>query len=434
MTAPVKIGIRHEDKNPWEARIPLVPAHLGRLAREHGVVIAVQSSPQRAFREEEFTREGIEIAKELDDCQVIMGVKEIPKDLFEPGKTYVFFSHVIKGQPYNMPMLRRMMEKKCNLIDYECIVDDAGRRLVFFGVHAGLAGMIDALWTLGQRLANDGIDSPLAELEPARKYPDLAAAKAKIQEIGARLKAGTTLGALGPVVIGISGNGRVSRGAQEISTLLDPEPVSPEALLSGSGLKPGRLHQVIFEEPHFVRPNDPNETFDLQTYYDHPERFTGIFSRYLPHLTMLVNCIYWEERYPRLVTKEDLRKLYGTPDPRLRVIGDISCDIEGSIEVTVKGTDPGNPVYVYDVDRGAIRDGFEGRGPVIMAVEILPTEIPRESSLAFSEALVDLIPALAKSDPSKSFEDWALPGPLKRATILHQGRLTEHFAHLAKFL
>ena len=183
-----------------------------------------------------------------------------------------------------------------------------------------------------------------------------------------------------------------------------------------------------------VRPTS-DAPFDLRDYYQHPERYAGRFADYLPHLTMLVNCIYWEDKYPRLVTKDDLRGLYADgAQPKLRVIGDISCDIEGSVEATVKPTDPGAPVYVYDPAQDAAVDGFEGHGPLMMAVEILPTEIPRESSAAFSEALVGMMTGLASADPSGSFEDWALPDPLKRAVILHKGALTERFAYISEFL
>ena len=184
-----------------------------------------------------------------------------------------------------------------------------------------------------------------------------------------------------------------------------------------------------------VRPVQPGAVFELQDYYDHPAKYVGVFDQYLPHLTMLVNGIFWTPRYPRLVTIEALRTLYaGGATPRLKVIGDISCDPEGSIEVTVKATDPGNPVYVYDVDRGAAVDGFAGRGPVLLAVEILPAELPRESSEAFSNALVGLLPGLANSDPSGDFADWRLPDPLKRAVILHRGKLTEKFAGVQEYL
>lgn len=428
----VKVGIRAEDKSIWEKRIPLVPDHIAAL-REKGCDIVVEPSTQRAFGAEEFTAANIPLAEDLGDCDVVMGVKEIPSARFQAGKTYVFFSHTIKGQPYNMAMLKRLMALGCQLIDYECIVDDADRRLVFFGTHAGLAGMIDSLWALGQRFALDGHTTPLADLKQALAYPSLADAKAAIAAAGRACRAEGALAGVGPVVLGVTGNGRVSQGAQEISALLEPIPLTPAELLAGGAKDPGEIYQVVFEEEDMAAPKDGGE-MDRATYYAHPDRFEGTFPRFLPHLSALVNCIYWEERYPRLVSKADLHALWADGTPKLKVIGDISCDIEGSVEATVKPASPGEPVFVYDLDRDAAVDGIEGRGPVIMAVEILPTEIPRDASLAFSEALVDLMPALAKEAPPEAFEDWALPAPLKRAVILHRGELTERYRYMQDFL
>ncbi len=434
-----KIGIRREDKTEWERRVPLTPEHVRQLAETHEVPFAVQRSPQRVFDEAAYQACGAPVTEDLADCPIIMGVKEIPLDVFEPGKTYVFFSHTIKGQPYNMPMLRRMMELGCNLIDYEKITDDQGRRLVFFGFYAGLAGMIDTLWSLGQRLRVEGRQTPLERIRPAHQYASLDAAREHLTTIARECADGDVLAELGPVVCGFAGYGQVSQGAQDIYSLFEPEVITPDELLS-SAFKPqnGRFYQVVFEERHMVRPNSANAVFELQDYYENPENYDGIFDRYLGKLTMLVNCIYWAPQYPRLVTLDALNTVYGiyarAPQPRLRVIGDISCDPQGSIECTVRATDPGNPVYVYDLGRHEAVDGFAGNGPVIMAVEILPTELPRESSKAFGDALLGLVPGLAAAECTERFEDWQLPDPLKRAVILHRGRLTPDYAYIAEFL
>jgi len=173
----------------------------------------------------------------------------------------------------------------------------------------------------------------------------------------------------------------------------------------------------------------------VQDYYDHPEKYRSVFHTYLPHLTLLVNCVYWEAKYPRLVTKADLRRLYGgTEPPRLRVIGDISCDIEGAIEGTVKCTEPGDPVYVYDPDEDRAIDGFEGPGPVVLAVDILPSELPRDASIYFSGVLMQYIPAIAQADYSVPFEELALPPEIKRAVIVYQGELTSDYRYLEKYV
>ena len=176
------------------------------------------------------------------------------------------------------------------------------------------------------------------------------------------------------------------------------------------------------------------KAFDLQDYYAHPDLYKPIFSPHLSHLSVLVNGIYWEARYPRLATKQDLAVLFQQGAPRLRVIGDISCDVEGAVQCTVRSTDPGSPTYVYDPLTGETRDGFEGRGVVVLAVDNLPCELPKEASSDFGKVLVEFIPALVRADFSVPTKDLALPDEIKNAIIVHNGRLTERFAHLARHL
>jgi alpha-aminoadipic semialdehyde synthase len=198
-----------------------------------------------------------------------------------------------------------------------------------------------------------------------------------------------------------------------------------------------KLYKVVFKEAHLVEPLLPEQPFDLQDYYDSPEKYRSVFHTYLPHLNILVNCIYWEEKYPRLVTKADLRQLYGgegTERPRLQVIGDISCDVEGAVEATVKCTEPGDPVFVYDPFTGETPAGVAGRGPVILAVDILPSELPRDASEYFSGVLMDYIPAVAQADYTVPFDELALPPEIKRAVIVYQGELTPDYRYLAQYL
>ncbi len=429
---PHTIGIRREDMYSWERRTPLVPRDAKELQESHGLRIIVQSSPKRVFSDDDYRRAGIEVQDDLADCPVIFGIKEVPLEVFEPGKTYVFFSHTIKGQPYNMPMLRRIIELGCTLIDYERVTDENGRRLIFFGNYAGLAGMIEALWALGRRLAAEGIATPLSKVKRALEYPDLETAKAELRAVGEEIARDGLPREISPLVVGFAGYGNVSRGAQEILSLFPVEEVSPVELPKMGEGSNRRVYKVVFREEDMVEPIEPGAEFDLQDYYAHPERYRGVFERYLPHLDVLMNCIYWEPRYPRLVTKEWVRKNY--PGARLRVIGDISCDVEGAIEATVKATEPDDPVYVYDPVHDRALPGLEGDGPVIMAVEILPTELPRESSTHFSSVLKGYVPAIAGADYGVDFSVLDLPPEIKRAVIVHRGRLTAGYRYLEGFL
>ncbi len=428
------IGIRREDKSTWEARVPLTPEDVRRLSADHGVRFQVQRSPIRVFDDEAFDAVGAQVVDHLTESPIIIGVKEIPVAFFEPGKAYVFFSHTIKAQPINMPMLRRIVELGCTLIDYERIVDDKNRRLVFFGRYAGLAGMIDSLWTLGQRLKHEGIETPFADVRRAFDYDDIDHAKREIAAIGDRIRREGLPEAIQPLVIGYAGYGNVSQGAQDIGNLLPVREVAPDELSSISP-RANECFKVVFREEHLVAPRNsaPSGKFDLQDYYDHPEKYRADFFRHLKHLSVLVNCIYWEPKYPRLVTCEQLKELFGAAGPRpprLRVIGDITCDIEGSIECTVRPTDPGDPVYVYEPLTGQVHNGIAGNGPVILAVDILPCELPRDSSKHFGESLSPFVPALDRADFDQPLAQSGLPPELQRATIVYRGELTEPYRYL----
>jgi len=428
------IGIRREDKNEWERRTPLIPEHVRELA-EQGIKVYVQSSPIRAFDQAEYERAGATASQDLSECPVILAIKEIPMKLLEPAKTYAFFSHTVKGQKHNMPMLQRILNLGCQLIDYEKIVDERGRRLVFFGNYAGLAGMIDTLWALGQRLAWEQVDSPFNQILPAHRYANLEEAQQAIQEVGHQIAREGLAQALTPLICGFAGYGNVSQGAQQIYELLPVREIAPDDLATFDERDPHHVYKVVFKEQDMVEPISVDTAFQLQHYYDHPEQYRPQFERHVPHLTLLVNGIYWSARYPRLVTKRYLQELFSqsTP-PRLRVIGDISCDVEGAIECNVRTTTPGNPIYVYDPLAGQTYDGHKGRGVIVLAVDNLPCELPRESSTHFSTSLMPFVREIAQADFSVPFEQSALSPTIKRAFIVWQGQLTPDYRYLEKFL
>ncbi|MEI7983249.1 MAG: hypothetical protein WCI71_16490 [Bacteroidota bacterium] len=361
------IGIRHEDKYKLERRAPLTPKHVARLVKQKKLDIIVQTSDKRVFKDEEYLHAGARIARDLKKCSVIFGVKEMPESFFEPGKTYVFFAHVVKGQPYNMKMLRRLMELKCNLIEYEKVVDEQGKRLIFFGRYAGMAGMINSLWALGLRLKEYGYNSYLTRLKQAHHYHSLEEAKDDLSAIGQLIAEKGIPHELRPFVVGFTGYGNVSAGAQEIIGLLPVKEISPAKLLElhrRKKLPDNLIYKVIFKEEDLVE-NVSGELFDLHDYYSNPQNYRSKFEQYIPYLSVLVNCIYWDKRYPRLVTREYLKKLFSAGNPRLKVIGDISCDVEGSVECTLKPTEIDDPIYVFNPFTGAITMGYHGDGMLV---------------------------------------------------------------------
>lgn len=432
-----KIGIRHEDKYLMERRVAIIPTHAKKLIDEQGLELLVENSPKRIFTHQEFEKAGAKIVDDVREASVIFGVKEMPIDYFEDHKTYIFFSHVIKGQAYNMPMLKKMMEKKVNLIEYEKVADEMGRRLIFFGRFAGLAGMINSLWSLGQRLKVQGVETPFLKIKQSRHYNSLEEAKEVISKVGQEIVEKGLPAELTPLTIGFTGYGNVSQGAQEIASLLPIKEVYPNELLELSNrtdLPNNVLYKVIFKEEHLSKLKEEKDDFDLADYYAHPEKYVSDFEQYIPHLTILMNCMYWDDRYPRIVTKDYLEKLYTNGNPKLTVIGDVTCDPDGSIECTHKGTEIEDPVFVYDPFTREPQMGFDGNGLLIMAVDILPSELPRESSIAFSNALFKYIKPIATADYTKDFESLELPGPIKRAMILHQGKLTPDYQYISKYL
>jgi alanine dehydrogenase len=426
----VLIGIRREDKNRWERRVPLIPTDAASLQAQ-GLRFLVQTSSNRIFPDSDYTERGISVAEDLSAADMVLAVKEIPSALLLPGKVYVYFAHVIKGQDYNMPMLRRLLELGCTLVDYERVVDRQGRRMIFFSVHAGHAGMIDTLWTLGQRWLSRGITTPLADVKLTHEYPSFTAAKEHLREIGSRLDAQMPAD-LRPLTIGMAGYGNVARGCREVLDCLPAQWIAPADLPRMSERDPSApvLRCVEFREEDMVVP-DRGQAFSLQEYYEHPERYTGIFERHLPYLDVLMNTIYWTDRYPRLVSRQWARS---NRWPRLQAIGDISCDIEGAIELTLQVTMPDEPSFIYDPDSDTVRLGVDGPGSAIMAVDNLPCEVPRESSEHFSRVLRDMVPDLARCDWSAPFDDLDLPYELKTAVIAHRGELTPPYRYISAFL
>lgn len=431
-----RIGIRFEDKYAMERRVPVIPLHMKKLIQENGLQFVVQSSPKRIYTDTEFRHVGAAVADHLKDCPVIIGVKEIPETAFEEGKAYVFFSHVIKGQSYNMPMLKRMMELKCTLIDYEKVEDELNRRLIFFGRYAGLAGMINTLWSFGQRYKELGIRTPFEIIKQAHSYNSLEDARKDISKAGMEIARHGLPTDISPFIVAVTGYGNVSNGANEIFNLMPVIEVAPEMIphIDSSEDNPHNvIFRSVFKEKDLAKRKD-GSPFELEHYYANPGMYDDLFAQYIPYLNGIVNGMYWDARYPRIVTKEYLKRHFAEGKQKLAVIGDITCDPNGSIECTHKGTEIDDPVFVYHPDTGTYSMGFKGNGVLVMAVDILPSELPRESSEAFSNVLRNFIPAIAKADFNVPFDELQLPAPMKKATILHHGKLTPAYTYIQKYL
>ncbi len=431
------IFIRAEDKNAWERRAPLVPEDVKEiLAGTNGRALVEQSS-KRIFPEEEYIRAGARVCDDMDRGDIIVGVKEIPVEKLLDDKVYLFFSHVIKGQKANMPMLKRILDGGSTLIDYEKICDDRGRRLIYFGPFAGDAGAIDILWLMGQYWRRQGKRTPLADLRQANRFPSVKEARASVREIGARIRNDGLPEEIAPLVIGILGYGNVAGGARRILDCLPVEHVRPENLkrvIGGGGADPRKVYVTVFKEKHLAK-HTHGRPFSLEDYYRHPENYVSRFDDHLPYITILVNAIYWDSRYPRFVTWDLLQKMFSNGHkPRLSGIADISCDVEGSIECNVKTTDSGMPAYRCDPISRSIRDGHEGDGIVVLAVDNLPCELPNDSSVFFSNQLKPFIPNIATADYEAPLEKSGLDPEILNAVIAYQGELTPSYRYLNRYI
>ncbi|MHA1994196.1 MAG: bifunctional lysine ketoglutarate reductase /saccharopine dehydrogenase family protein [Candidatus Hodarchaeales archaeon] len=435
------VGIRLEDKNKWEKRTPIVPNHVKDLISTDSLEFVVQTSPIRAFQDSEYKAAGATVSPDLSKANVIFAIKEVPVEVLEQEKVYIFFSHTVKGQKYNMPLLKKMLELNTTLIDYEKIVDDRGFRLIYFGNYAGLAGMNQSLWAFGHRVKDQlDIDTPFLTLRHTYEYDGLEGMKLAVSEVGKKIKNEGFHPELVPMIVGFAGYGNVSRGAQSILDLLpvielDPKELRDFFVNKSDEFSSKHVYKVVFKEEDMVKPKT-GDKFELQDYYKFgSSKYEGVFEEYIQYLSILMNGIYWSEKYPRLLTKEHAKDMFQSKIMvRLQVIGDISCDIEGGIEPTLMVTEPDHPVFVYNPFSEEASLGLSGDGLAIMAVDNLPCELPKESSNNFSKTLKPYISIIAKPDYTKSFESLALPPVIKNAVIAHQGQLTPNYTYLEEYL
>ncbi len=432
-----KLLIRAEDKNIWERRAPIVPDDLKDIIEQTHAQAFVEQSEKRFFKADEYEAAGAVSCQGMDAGEVIFGVKEIPEEKIIAGKTYLFFSHTVKGQKSGMPLLKKIISSGSTLIDYEKIIDDNNRRLIYFGRYAGDAGTIDILSLMGEYWEHHGLDTPFRGCRRAHEYPSVAAARSHLQEIGDHIREKGLPEALSPLVIGIMGYGNVSGGAQQILDCLPVETVEPDALKSlikNGRVNPKTVYVTIFKEKDLVCPKE-NKPFDLNEYYQHPERYKSCFDGFLPYITILINAVYWESNCPRFVTWDSLEKLFKkNKNPKLCGIADISCDINGSVECTIRSTETDMPAFLCDPLTRTTKDGHKGEGIVLLAVDNLPCELPNDSSTFFSNQLKPFVANILAADYHTSLENSGLCPEIKKAVIVYNGKLAPDFEYLKKYL
>lgn len=429
--------IRAEDKNRWERRVPLVPEDLEQILAETGSRAYVEESEKRFFHSDAYLRVGAKICDSMVPGDVIVGVKEIPEEKILDNKVYLFFSHTIKGQKENMSMLKRIMKSGSTLIDYERITADDNRRIVYFGRYAGDAGAIDILALMGEYWAAHGIDTPLTQVKRAHEYASVSAAHAHLRTVGDNIREKGFPNKLAPFTGGVLGYGNVSGGAQQILDCLPNQRVEPgdiQALSDQNQFDTHTVYITVFKEEDLVE-NKSGKPFELNEYFRHPRRYQSRFTHYLPYYTLLINAIYWDKRYPRFVTWKGLEDLVKKEEvPKLNCIADITCDTHGSIECNVRSTDSDMPAYQVNPLTREVHDGHIGDGIVVLAVDNLPCELPRDSSVFFSSQLAPLVPNILQADICAPIEKSGLSQDVRKAVIVYKGKLTEDYQYLKEYL
>lgn len=404
----LKIGVIREGKTPPDFRVPLTPKKCAEvMATWPHVQVVVQSSPTRCFADQEYRELGVTVVESVADCDILLGVKEVPKSELLADKTYLFFSHTIKAQPANRELLRAVLRKNIRLVDYETLTDARGTRVVAFGHYAGIVGAYNGLLTYGRK-------HNLYDLKPAHRCHDLEELLEEFYKLHGTLPAGTK--------IAVTGTGRVGKGAAELLDHAGIRRVSAYDFLYHEFAEPV---YAALESGEYHEHRDPQRPWHEPHFFAHPTEYVSTFWRFAKVTDLLINCIYWDPRAPRLFTLDELAQ----PWFRISTIADVSCDINGSVPCTTRPSTISEPVYDVNRATGAEQPAYSPGNQTIslMAVDNLPCELPRNSSREFGRQLIDtVLPALVTgNDPDDR---------IARATIARDGQLTARYAYLADYV
>lgn len=437
------LGIVSEDFSMWERRVPLSPQHIKKLIIDHNIKVLVQPSKKRVFTDNEYERVGAIITENINEASLIIGVKQIPADKIIKDKNYMFFSHTIKAQPHNMHLLDTLLERNARLFDYETIVEqgkEGSPRVVAFGKFAGIAGMIDCLQGLGQKLLCDGYSTPFLNVSLAYMYTNLNDAKENITKIGKIIETNGIHKDISPLVFAFTGSGNVNKGNREIFELLPHIYINSNELKTlkddiRKGKRPNNVvYGVLTTVNDMVKKSNGSQLTDKAHYYANPHEYIPCFHEtIIPYTTVLVNGFYWDARYPRLLTNQQIKALRKTGNKTLKMVADVTCDPNGSVEFLSHCTPIEKPFFSYMPESGKDMDSIEKDGICMLGVEILPTELPRDASEFFGNSLMPLIPPLLKSKGSISQDDMGdIPAELRRACIASHGKLLPRWEYIQR--
>lgn len=398
----MKIGILREEKFPRDSRVPLTPSQCKFLMeRNPDIEIVVQPCKYRCFTNEEFTYQGIPLQEDLSDCQILMGVKEVPSAYFIEGKTYLFFSHVIKKQPHNRKMLQTALAKKIKLVDYECLKDKKGKRIIAFGRWAGIVGAYHAIRMIGFRTSRFRLRQMIDCL-------NFAEAQKELEKLD-----------LPNWKIVLTGDGRVSEGAAFMLDVAGIKKVAPYNFCYNEFNEP--VYTQLASADMYYR--EGQDKFDSVDYHKDPSVYKSSFYPFTKAADVMINGIYWDKRIPVFFTREQMKEA----DFRIKTISDITCDIapDASIPSTLYASSIADPYYGYNAKTGELMQTFQEGSIDVMAIDNLPNELPRDASEDFGNMILNrIIPELQKESSDI----------IKQATIVENGALTEGYIYLRDYV
>lgn len=399
----INIGIIREGKTPPDFRVPLSPEQCVALEKQYpNVKVTVQNSPIRCFADQAYSDLGLTVQENLSHCDILLGVKEVPKDQLIAGKTYLFFSHTFKKQAYNRALLQEILDKKIRLIDYEVLKDANNKRIIGFGRYAGVVGAYNAFLTYG-------VKTGTYTLKAAHLCADRKEVEKELQKVILPKQ----------FKIVLTGFGRVGHGAREIINLLPIKEVSAEAFLQEAFTEPVFTH--LDTHQYYCRKSDAG--FDKKEFYTQPELYQSNFGAYAQKSNVYIPCHFWSSKSPFILTQQMLQD----PDNAIQVVADVSCDIAGPIACTVRPSKIGAAMYGYDPKTGKEVDLLQPGAIAVMAVDNLPCELSKDAAEDFgSELLKEVFPVLLGPDPDNVI--------YRGTQTTFEGELNEPFNYLKPYL
>lgn len=398
----MKIGIIREGKIPPDSRVPLIPEQCAAvMGQNNGLDVVVQPSPGRCYPDEAYRHQNIKLTEDMQSCDVLMGVKEVPIDQLIPNKTYFFFSHTIKEQPYNRKLLQTALQKNIRLIDYEVLTDERGKRLIAFGKFAGMVGAHNGIMTYGKRTG-------MFDLVRMKDCLDYAEARQVYKKMS-----------WPAMKVVLTGTGRVGRGAALVLRDMGIRQVTPTEFLDNQYDE--AVFTVLACADYAARKD--GKPFQKQDFYENPSAYKSIFSPYASVADVMINGIYWDNEAPAFFTLEEMKE----EDFSIQVIADVTCDIApiSSIPSTLRPSTIPEPVFGFDPETGLETLAYQSEAIDMMTIDNLPNELPRDASKAFGQQFMEHILSELLKPESKVIE---------RATVAVGGKLGPHFQYLRDYV